>query len=473
MFGDREIHRKLSGAGGYAAERLAEISDSLGQLAKIMKNSGEDPGLSREDGIAALESAASMVCGSCDRCGMKQECLDEQDGEHYFLYYLLRAFEKKGALEYPDMPREFLDRCRKKTDYLRELNRSLGRSTMNLVWKNRFLESRDAVMLQFEEMAGILGEFSGQMEQAADVTETLIPAVRSAFRKRRIALEDMLVLKYGDGRREAFLTVRTANGRCVTVKDMAALFGQAAGAEFVPSRNGKTLVTRKTSTVRLIEKGNYRLLFGAARTPKEGEEVSGDNYMFRNTLPGQVALSLSDGMGSGPAAGADSGRVMELAEQLLDTGFSARSTLKLINTVLLLSGMGDRPATLDLGLVNLYTGVLEMMKLGAASFLLPDRRSGGAAEILESETVPAGVLNPVEPVMISRKLWDGDKIILVSDGVLDAMPGAEKEQTFRDFLDGLPDAGVQETAEMILTFALSFEGEPRDDMTVLVGGIYG
>ena len=208
MFGNREVHRKLSGTGGYAAGRLAEISESLGQLAKVMKNSGEDPGLSREDGIAALESAASMVCGSCDRCGMKQECLEDQDGENYFLYYLLRSFEKKGALEYPDMPREFLDRCRKKTDYLRELNRSLGRSTMNLAWKNRFLESRDAVMLQFEEMAGILGEFSGQMEQAADVTEALVPAVRAAFRKRRIALEDMLVLKYGDGRREAFLTAR-------------------------------------------------------------------------------------------------------------------------------------------------------------------------------------------------------------------------------------------------------------------------
>lgn len=66
MFGNREVHRKLSGTGGYAAGRLAEISESLGQLAKVMKNSGEDPGLSREDGIAALESAASMVCGSCD-----------------------------------------------------------------------------------------------------------------------------------------------------------------------------------------------------------------------------------------------------------------------------------------------------------------------------------------------------------------------------------------------------------------------
>ena len=55
MFGNREVHRKLSGTGGYAAGRLAEISESLGQLAKVMKNSGEDPGLSREDGIAALE----------------------------------------------------------------------------------------------------------------------------------------------------------------------------------------------------------------------------------------------------------------------------------------------------------------------------------------------------------------------------------------------------------------------------------
>jgi len=229
---------------------------------------------------------------------MKQECLEDQDGENYFLYYLLRSFEKKGALEYPDMPREFLDRCRKKTDYLRELNRSLGRSTMNLAWKNRFLESRDAVMLQFEEMAGILGEFSGQMEQAADVTEALVPAVRAAFRKRRIALEDMLVLKYGDGRREAFLTARTGNGRCVTVKDMAALFGQAVGAEFIPARNGKTLVTRKSSMVRLIEKGSYRILFGCAKTPKEGEEVSGDNYMFRNTLPGLSRCSISSRVSS-------------------------------------------------------------------------------------------------------------------------------------------------------------------------------
>ena len=56
--------------------------------------------------------------------------------------------------------------------------------------------------------------------------------------------------------------------------------------------------------------------------------------------------------------------------------------------------------------------------------------------------------------------------------ILDAMPGDEKENAFIDFLAGLPAVGPQETAELILTFALSFEGQPQDDMTVLVGGIY-
>ena len=49
----------------------------------------------------------------------------------------------------------FQSGCRKKEDYLAQLNRSLGRATMNLSWKNRFMESRDAVIVQFRELAQI------------------------------------------------------------------------------------------------------------------------------------------------------------------------------------------------------------------------------------------------------------------------------------------------------------------------------
>ena len=168
MLKRRAVHKDMAEANVYAARRLKDMAQSLGGLAKTFGRCREEPGLSREDGIAALEAASAMVCGACESCGIQRECRRGGDDENYYLYYLLRTFEKKGCVEYEDMPRRFLEVCRRKSDYLGQLNRNLGRATMNLTWKNRFLESRAAVMTQFEELAGILEEFSGQMEQGED-----------------------------------------------------------------------------------------------------------------------------------------------------------------------------------------------------------------------------------------------------------------------------------------------------------------
>ena len=308
-----------------------------------------------------------MVCGACESCGIQRECRRGGDDENYYLYYLLRTFEKKGCVEYEDMPRRFLEVCRRKSDYLGQLNRNLGRATMNLTWKNRFLESRAAVMTQFEELAGILEEFSGQMEQALDVTMTWEGELKTALRKRRIDVESLLVLQYGQGRREVFMTARMTNGRCMTARDASEAIARVMKGSFSAARDGKAIITRNPASFRFIEDGRYRILFGSSRVPRDGEEVSGDSYTFKSGLPGQAILSLSDGMGSGQAASEDSEKVMELTEQLLGTGFSARSALKLVNTVLLLTGQNDRPATLDLCLVDLYSGVAEAMKLGAVA----------------------------------------------------------------------------------------------------------
>lgn len=468
MLRKRVLAREADPLNGYTARRLKEMSESFLGISRTFRRTRGDNGLSKEDGAAAVEAAAALVCGDCEKCGIRKDCSTEEE-ENYYLYYLLRTFEKKGAVEYEDMPRRFLETCRRKADYLGQLNRNLGRATMNLSWKNRFLESRDAVMVQFEELAGILEEFSGQMEQAADVTAAMETEIRGILRRRHVAVESLLVLQYGDRRREIYMTARTTNGRCITARDASELLGRAVKGSFCPSKNGKALITRNAASFRFLEDGSYRVLFGSARIPKEGEEISGDSYTLKNSIPGQAVMSLSDGMGSGRAANADSEQLIEMMEQLLETGFSARASLKLANTVLLLKGADDRPVTLDLCLMDLYSGVLEAMKLGAAASFVMGKDS---VELLESEAAPAGILNPVEPMLLSRKLWDGDMVVMVSDGVLDAMPGEEKESVFCDFLAGLGKAGPQETAERILTFALSFEGEPRDDMTVLVGGIY-
>ncbi|KEZ90437.1 serine/threonine protein phosphatase [Lacrimispora celerecrescens] len=452
----------------YTAKRLNDMASSLGELAKACTDDlSAEQGLTKEDGKAALETAAAMVCAGCNKCIVYPG--KEQDNQ-YYLQYLVRAFEQKGSVDYGDMPRFFLETCKRKDDYMVQLNRGLGRATMNLAWKNRFLESRDAVIVQFKELAVILEEFSHQVEHSIDITPDWEDEIKRAFRRNHIIVEKMLILEYENHQREAFLTMRTLNGRCMTVKEAAEILENAIEeGEWTVAPDGRNLVTKQADTIRFVEKGEYRVLYGVAKAVKSGEEVSGDNYTFGQVQPGQVIMSLSDGMGSGKVAEEESRQVIELTQRLLEAGFSTRAALKMVNTVLLLTGISQHPATLDLCCIDLKTGIMEAMKLGAAAtYILSEK----GVELLEAGEVPMGILNPVEPVLLSKKLWDDNRIIMVSDGVLDALPVDEKELMLQEFIAGMPVKNPQDMADRILLFARSFSDKAADDMTVLTAGIW-
>ena len=459
----RNRRRDMADVNIYTAERLNEMARSLGELARACNDRMEEErGLTRADALAAMQTAAAVVCGQCSRCNLYCDA-DKEDS--YYLYYLLRSFEQKGRVEYEDMPRLFLEACRNKEEYLAQLNRNLGRATMNLEWKNRFLESRDTVMVQFRELAVMLEEFAGQMSRAADITDQKEDAVRRLFRLHQIAVDNMLLLEHEKCYREAYVTMHALGGRCMTAKDAATLFGQAVGGRgwYAPP-DTRALITKQPGVVRFLEPGAYRMMYGVARMSKNGTGISGDNYTYSGSLPGQVIMSLSDGMGSGAAADQESRKVIEL----LETGFSARSALKMVNTILMLTGTEQHPATLDLCCVDLCSGVLEAMKMGAvATFVL----SNGQAEILDAGNLPAGVLSQAEPALLSRKLWDNDQIIMITDGVLDACPGLDKEQSLKEYLESMPVKTPQDMAERILRFACQ-NGGMQDDMTVLAAGIW-
>ena len=414
-----------------------------------------------------MQASAALVCDNCSRCNLYA---DSEKEDSYYLYYLLRAFEQKGHIDFEDMPQMFQSGCRKKEDYLAQLNRSLGRATMNLSWKNRFLESRDAVISQFRELSVILEEFSHQIDRARDITDEYEYILKKYFKRYHVALGNLLLLEYENGQKEAFLTARTTNGRCITSKDAALIMGEVMdGTRWSPAKDSRSIITKQYETVRFLEEGGYRMLYGASRIPKKGEKYSGDNYTFCECPGNQVVMSLSDGMGSGETAARESKQVVELTEQLLETGFSPRAALKLVNTVLLLAGPEQHPATLDLSCIDLHTGVLEAMKLGAVpTFIIGEE----GVEIMEAGEVPMGILSGVEPVLMSRKLWEGDRIVMVSDGVLDALPGDDKEQAMQQYLESVEEMGPQELADQVLDFAVSFIPAPRDDMTVLTAGIW-
>ena len=209
---------------------------------------------------------------------------------------------------------------------------------------------------------------------------------------------------------------------------------------------------------------------GVAKVTKEGELVSGDNFAMFRRENGQMIMSLSDGMGSGTCACRESETVIELLEQFLHAGFSKETAVHMIHSTMLLQNHNQMFSTVDLSMVDLYTGECELLKVGASTTFFKKKNW---VEALSSTSLPIGFMGKLDYESAKKKLEPGDFIIMVSDGVLDALPHGEAEEIIKDIILQQETKNAQEMARDILTRALLYqECRAKDDMTVLVGGMW-
>ena len=337
------------------------------------------------------------------------------------------------------------------------------------VWRGRYEECRDAVAEGFLEVERILGQLSGELDSVKDLSPEFRDRIRRELRMRRVRAERILILEQENGRREAYLTVRAMGNRCMTVRELAEMVSRITGEPFLPSLESRRIIARETCTVHLIKAPAYMMLHGIARASREGEAVSGDNFTFCKLPDSQLLFGVADGMGSGREAFRDSEVVMELAERLMSSGFGLEQALRLMNAVLLLKEREQRPITVDLAVADLYTGVCEFVKAGGVTTFI---KKGRHIDTIRAAALPAGVLKEAAPESVEVSLSDGDKIIMVTDGVLDALRGEDKEETMREILACTSGENLQDTADEILRLAKESDGPCRDDMTVLAVGIW-
>ena len=83
------------------------------------------------------------------------------------------------------------------------------------------------------------------------------------------------------------------------------------------------------------------------------------------------------------------------------------------------------------------------------------------------------MIQKVDYDFIVKKLYDGDYIIMMSDGVLDAVPEAFRAEFLNQIIGEEPGQNPQVIAGRILNASLLVQNfEPKDDMTVLVCGVF-
>jgi len=453
-----------------SAQKIKEMALSLEQLSKAFKNNQEkDLKISKEEAMTAFQSTATVVCKDCKDCNL---CRTSSQGDNYYLYYLLQAFEEQGLLTNEDMPKLFAQICQKQETYMDQLNYSLGKVKNNLTWKNRFMESREVMATQFLELSNIMGDFSERMGSVSDISAQVEKVVTKGLRRERLHLEKLLVLEHENKKKEVYLLASTAGGNCITAKELADSIGNSLECKFKSARDSKNVISKEPGMVHLIEDTNYMVIHGMAKAVKNHEKISGDNFAYNRLSNGKVLLALSDGMGSGEAACKESERVMELTEQLLETGFSLEAAAKMIHSVLLLENNEQQPTTLDIVCIDLYSGVLEGMKFGAAATFIIHQKGKDRVNLIENENLPMGMIKELETLTIMKKIAEGDMLVMVTDGVLEALPGENKEMEMKAFLECMNTDNPGDVADAVLNYACEQDGEPKDDMLVLAVGVW-
>ena len=134
----------------------------------------------------------------------------------------------------------------------------------------------------------------------------------------------------------------------------------------------------------------------------------------------------------------------------------------MLNAALLVGPDPEVYATLDVAVLDLYSGDLEFVKAGAApSYIL---REGELTQI-DSRSMPAGMLPVLEPEIFRCSVQPGDLVILLSDGLL---PAGQGDEALREFILAF-DRKKGSMARAMVNFCKKLTPEEiSDDMTAVV-----
>lgn len=432
-------------------EALSGIGSLTGEIAKQLET------IKGENGDELLGSACAEVCRSCNdspRC-WQSSYHDTADAiEHAFA-----AVRSGGAASADDLPDHFT--CRRKSQLLEAINARGETVRARRAQRRQAAQLRSVTSDQFDGMSLLLSSLSDQLVRYACAPAQAGDSAERILRARCGELEHVCCYLDGDGRIGILAELPVYKSARLTGPEIAAELSEAVGQELgPPEEDQRAGLTRLTWTARAPFGIETAFLQRAANRNR----FCGDSCRAIGEAHGRAVLLLSDGMGIGSPAAIDATLCTDLLDRLLTAGSDFGAALRLVNAALLSGGGEERLCTVDAAILDLFTCRLDLFKAGAApTYIL---RQGRAA-VVETPSLPAGILDGAQAEHTVLTLAEGDLIVMVSDGLTDSGGGWIPSQ-----LVSLAQRPLERLCEELLKTAADrrIDGH-EDDMTVLAARI--
>lgn len=430
-----------------SARAMDDVADTVTQVSARLAQ------CDATDVHAVYREAREEVCAGCSLASV---CWGEKAEElKRAMEALTPPLQENGRVSPDDLwgyPREH---CRQPEALLGAINRRYDRYAARRTAWRRLEEIRGTVRGQFGGMSALLTDLAEETADPRQVDTELSSRVMAVCTDFGLTVREALCSRVGGNRLTVEILAADTGADPENprfLRELRAVCDRELTPPTVTTVGGDVCIT-------LTEPPRYTAECGCVRLCCDGEKLCGDAAEIF-PLAGNTVVMISDGMGSGGRAAVDGAMAVGLTARLWQAGFRPQSIVRTVNAALLAKSTEESLATLDVAVIDGFTGRLDCYKAGAVSTLL---YSGGRVSRLGEPSLPLGILPEGELAHTHDRLTDGDVLLMMSDGAL-TDGSAPVEEALRDFQ---PQETMQTLAERVAGAARAKQTAHQDDVTVI------
>lgn len=341
---------------------------------------------------------------------------------------------------------------------IRAINMAYKISKSNFVWLKKMEENKKTMESQLKGVSKAISGIAKEIEQEGKEEPQFTKQEKeivAIFQQKGITVEDLAIRKEG----RYFVDIY-ANPKIDTTL-----------AEQILTKTLKEPIVwneeaSQGERMSFLSDDKFVLGIGMAESYKNQNLVSGDSVLHIRLKDGKYLVALSDGMGTGKQAKESSTKALELLENLLLSGFDKNTSVELI-TSSLMQHDAEMFATLDIAIIDLYQGTIEMMKSGACPTYIKHKKK---VQLIKSTSLPAGIVQQHNLEVFDRDIEPGEILLMCTDGILDSnIEYKNKELWVKYLLEDMETNNTKKIADLVLNEAIDNNfGKAKDDMSVIV-----
>ncbi|MCX0416497.1 stage II sporulation protein E [Clostridium perfringens] len=449
-------------------ERLKDFTEVLSIMGKSLNNLvGNDKLAIKNKGNALVENLSDRTCSDCD---MRYMCWKRELHQTYNAFSdLIRNYENNSGA----FPHELEKKCIKKYTLVKNLEDIMNIYMVNETLKSRLGEGRKILSNHINNMSvtisEIVDEFGNELHLCTDVEKS----IKKSLLKYGINFGSLICYNDKNGRIKIKMQMENCMGSQTCIKTVLPIISETIGKNMSIGSEGCNINSKNNMCEIVIEEApKYHINSHVAVATKEGEKFTGDSYSYGRTKDGNYITVISDGMGSGPEAGLESKVSVEIIEKFMEVGFDEKIAIDAVNAIMSIKFSEDEKfSTLDMNKIDLYTGNAKFMKVGAIESFI---KRGNKVEVINSNTLPFGVLEEPDVDTVEKQVSNGDVIVSISDGILDVKNDGSFDTTWLiEFLKSTKYRQPKDLSIAILEKAKELSGgKAKDDMTVVVSKVF-